>query len=79
MNMRQSARDSILSLPKNGQTSNRGSMYSHDGIMSEDSQAPMMAHQAVKSSGLRQQYYDDDSAPYEDQITMPAQHHEGRF
>ena len=76
--MRQSARDSILSLPKNGQMSNRGSMYSHDGIMSDDSQAPMMAHQAVKSSGLRQQYYDDDTG-YDDQITMRAQHQDGRF
>ena len=78
MNMRQSARDSILSLPKNGM-SNRGSMYSHDGIMSDDSQAPMMAHQAVKSSGLRQQYYDDDTTGYDDQITMPARHQDGRF
>jgi hypothetical protein len=75
MNMRQSARDSILSLPKN---SNRGSMYSHDGLLSDDSQAPMMAHQAVRSSGLRQQYYDDDSA-HDDQITMPVRLPDGRF
>jgi hypothetical protein len=77
MNMRQSARDSILSLPKNGNFSNRSSaMYSHDGGMSEDSQAPMMAHAATKASGLRQQYYDDTE--YDDGM-VTEQRHDGRF
>jgi hypothetical protein len=79
MNMRQSARDSILSLPKNGTFSNRSSaMYSHEG---EDSQAPMMAHAATKSSGLRQQYYDDNSTEYDDGIMVPQSDRrpDGRF
>jgi len=79
MNMRQSARDSILSLPKNGNLSNRSSaMYSHDGGMSEDSQAPMIAHAATKSSGLRQEYYDDGSTDYDHDMPQ-AGRHEGRF
>jgi hypothetical protein len=82
MNMRQSARDSILSLPKNGTFSNRSSaMYSHEGGASEDSQAPMMAHAATKSSGLRQQYYDDNSTEYDDGIMVPQpdRRPDGRF
>ena len=81
MNMRQSARDSILSLPKNGNLSNRSSaMYSHEGVMSEDSQVPMIAHAANKSSGLRQEYYDDTSTEY-DHGMMPQgdRRNEGRF
>jgi len=79
MNMRQSARDSILSLPRNGNLSNRSTMYSHDGIMSEESQTPMVAHNPTKSSGLRQQYYDDTSEYDDGGIMMPAQRQEGRF
>ncbi|KIM74332.1 hypothetical protein PILCRDRAFT_80164 [Piloderma croceum F 1598] len=80
MNMRQSARDSILSLPKNGTFSNRSSaMYSHEGPGSEDSQAPMMPHSTTKSSGLRQQYYDDNSTEYDDGIMVPERRPDGRF
>jgi len=79
MNMRQSARDSILSLPRNGGASNRSTMYSHDGIMSEESQAPILAHQAVKPSGLRQPYYDDNNSEYDDGIVMPSHQQQGRF
>jgi len=78
MNMRQSARDSILSMPRNGNLSNRSStMYS----MSEDSQVPMMAHAATKASGLRQQYYDDNSTEYDDGMAIQSAEprHDGRF
>lgn len=71
MNMRQSARDSILSLPRN--QSNRSTMYSHDGQSEDGSQVPIITHAANKASGLRQQYY-DDSVEYDDQ-----QQHDGRF
>lgn len=70
MNMRQSARDSILSLPRNH--SNRSTMYSHEGASEDGSQVPINTHAATKASGLRQQYYDDQSE-YDDQT------HEGRF
>jgi hypothetical protein len=75
--MRQSARDSILSLPRNGNFSNRSSaMYS----MSEDSQTPMMAHAATKASGLRQEYY-DDTGDYDEGLMMPQgeRRHDGKF
>jgi hypothetical protein len=77
MNMRQSARDSILTLPRNGNVSNRSTMYS----FSEDSQTPILAHGPVKSSGLRQQYYDDNSVNDYDEGMMipPEQRHDGRF
>jgi hypothetical protein len=77
MNMRQSARDSILTLPRNGNVSNRSTVYS----FTEDSQTPILAHGPVKSSGLRQQYYDDNSVnDYDEGIMMPPeQRHDGRF
>ncbi|KAF7971809.1 hypothetical protein HWV62_19895 [Athelia sp. TMB] len=73
MNMRQSARDSILSLPRNH--SNRSTMYSHEGGSEDGSQIPIITHAATKASGLRQQYYDDNSEAYDDQ----QQHEGGRF
>lgn len=78
MNMRQSARDSILSLPRNG--SNRSTMYSHDGT-EEGSQSPNIGniHAATKASGLRQQYYDDNSTEYDDGMPAGGQGQDGRF
>jgi hypothetical protein len=75
--MRQSARDSILSLPRNGNMSNRSStMYS------EDSHTHIVTHAATKASGLRQQYYDDNtSTEYDEGLMMrPTEHRQdGRF
>lgn len=77
MNMRQSARDSILSLPRN--QSNRSTMYSHDGGSEDGSQIPIIAHAATKASGLRQQYYDDHSEYDESANHEGVQQQEGRF
>jgi hypothetical protein len=78
MNMRQSARDSILSLPKNGTFSNRSSAM-YEGPGSEESQTPMIPHSTTKSSGLRQQYYDDNGTDYDDGIMVPERRVDGRF
>ena len=41
----------------------------------------MMAHAATKASGLRQQYYDDNSTEYDDGMAIQSAEprHDGRF
>ncbi|KAF9222537.1 hypothetical protein BS17DRAFT_783008 [Gyrodon lividus] len=67
LQMRETARTSILSLP--GQGSNRSTVYSRVG--SEESSAPMIQHTATKASGLRQ-YISDDGSVYDEGITMQS-------
>jgi len=56
MQMRETARASILSLPGNG-NSNRNSTYSHAN--SEESTMPMLQHSTNRASGLRQYFSAD--------------------
>lgn len=78
MQMRETARASVLSLPGNGANSARSTIYSRDGY-SDDSQA-LMQHTPPKSSGLRN-YLPDDSAEYEDGEMMrhSEDRKDGRF
>ncbi|KZT32231.1 hypothetical protein SISSUDRAFT_1067099 [Sistotremastrum suecicum HHB10207 ss-3] len=67
MQMRDTARASILSLPRDGAStvgtnSPRGSAYSRVGLTSEDSSLPLVQHAASNPSGLRNQVSDDDRA-----------------
>lgn len=59
MQMQETARMSLMSLPLPGNASQRTSLYSRDGINSEDSQVPML-HAASKSSALRNYVSDAD-------------------
>ncbi|KIJ67911.1 hypothetical protein HYDPIDRAFT_173663 [Hydnomerulius pinastri MD-312] len=68
LQMRETARASILSLPGQG-NSNRSTMYSR--AASEESSTPMMQHSATKASGLRQ-YISDDGSVYDEGITMQS-------
>jgi len=56
MQMRETARSSILSYPRDGSASNRSSRI---GLNTEDSQIPMLSGRG-NPSGLRNQYTDDD-------------------
>jgi len=62
MQMRETARASIFTSPNGG--SRRSTLYSREGINTEDSQAPMLQHAAPKASGLR--HYVSDDGSYED-------------
>ncbi|KAI0344561.1 hypothetical protein BDW22DRAFT_1427253 [Trametopsis cervina] len=60
MQMQESARHSLMSLSHNGVqgSSPRSTMYSRDGVQSEDSQIPML-NSTKKSSALRHHFSDD--------------------
>jgi hypothetical protein len=60
--MRETARASILSLPRNGD-SGRNTIY-------DDSNVPILHHPAPKSSGLRHDLADDASFEYDDGLMM---------
>ncbi|KAJ7346526.1 hypothetical protein DFH08DRAFT_779901 [Mycena albidolilacea] len=64
LQMRQTARASILSLNGN---SARSTMYGRDGLPSDE--APILQHAAPKGSGLRH-YLGDDSSEYDDGMMM---------
>ena len=64
MQMRDTARASLLSLPagggmgSTGSNSNRSTVYSRDGFASDDSNLPMLQNNGtIRSSGLRHQHY----------------------
>lgn len=68
LQMRETARASILSLPNNG---NRDSTYSRDANTSAgtyDSSTPMMQHAQSKGSGLK--YMQDDNSEYDEGLVM---------
>ncbi|KAJ7096411.1 hypothetical protein C8R44DRAFT_889718 [Mycena epipterygia] len=75
LQMRQTARASILSLPGNGNSA-RSTMYSRDGMPSDE--APILQHAAPKGSGLRH-YMADDSSEYEEGMMMQPKRDDGRF
>jgi hypothetical protein len=60
MQMRETARSSIMSYPRDGNASNRSSRI-NIGLNTEDSQVPMLAGRGGPSS-LRNQIHDDDHA-----------------
>ncbi|KAG6813325.1 hypothetical protein H0H92_012138 [Tricholoma furcatifolium] len=68
--MRETARASILALPEN-RDSARSTMYSRDGAFSDEMQAPILQHAAPKASGLRHYLVDDESSEYNDGL-MPS-------
>jgi len=77
LQMRETARASILSLPGNG-NSVRSTVYSRDGAFSED--APILQNAAPKASGLRHYLSDDVSSEYDEGLLMqPGRKVEGRF
>ncbi|KAF8070223.1 hypothetical protein FPV67DRAFT_1668101 [Lyophyllum atratum] len=79
LQMRETARASILSLPGNG-NSPRSTMYSRDGAYTDDAQAPILANAAPKASGLRHYLADDGSSEFDDGLMMQGrQGHENRF
>ncbi|CAL1707395.1 unnamed protein product [Somion occarium] len=65
--MQETARHSLMSLPMGG--SQRNSMYSRDGVTSEDSQMPML-HAASKSSALRHYVSEEGLSGSEESIMM---------
>ncbi|KII92094.1 hypothetical protein PLICRDRAFT_27352 [Plicaturopsis crispa FD-325 SS-3] len=86
MQMRETARASILSLPDRGSGANsrRSTLYSRDGHASYDSSAPIVQHAAGKGSGLRHYVGDgNDSGEFDEGImmqpTQPAEHYGSRF
>ncbi|KAJ7647414.1 hypothetical protein FB45DRAFT_893377 [Roridomyces roridus] len=72
LQMRQTARASLLSLPNNGNSA-RSTMYSRDGMHSDE--MPILQHAAPKASGLRH-YMGDDSS---DEGVMMQPKRDGRF
>ncbi|KAG5643603.1 hypothetical protein DXG03_000611 [Asterophora parasitica] len=79
LQMRETARASILSLPGNGNSA-RSTMYSRDGAFSDDVQAPILQNSAPKASGLRH-YVDDGSSEFDDGLMMHSSKRadDGRF
>ncbi|KAF9461321.1 hypothetical protein BDZ94DRAFT_1167869 [Collybia nuda] len=79
LQMRETARASILSLPGNG-NSPRSTMYSRDGAFSDDAHAPIIQNAAPKASGLRHYLADDGSSEFDDGLMMqPGKKVDGRF
>ncbi|KAJ7462195.1 hypothetical protein B0H11DRAFT_2054567 [Mycena galericulata] len=74
LQMRQTARASILSLPGNGNSA-RSTMYSRDGMHADE--VPIVQHAAPKGSGLRH-YMADDSSD-EGMMMQPSTRDDGRF
>ncbi|THH17339.1 hypothetical protein EW146_g3457 [Bondarzewia mesenterica] len=64
MQMRDTARASIFSVQGG---SMRSTVYSREGTLTEDLQAPLVQHAATKSSGLRHYVSDDGSFSYENE------------
>jgi len=79
LQMRETARASILSLPGNG-NSVRSTMYSRDGTFSDDAHTPILQNAAPKASGLRHYLSDDGSAEYDEGLMLQSGRKvEGRF
>ena len=80
MQMRETARASIISPNQNGISSARSTIYSRDGALSDESQAPIMQNAAPKaSSGLRNYLTEDNSSDYEDGMMMQTTDRKNRF
>ena len=68
LQMQETARHSIMTMPQGGGVSPRSTMYSRDGVNSEDSQLPMLT--AQKGSALRNQFSDDGFDGSEEDIMI---------
>lgn len=68
LQMQETARHSLMSLP-GGPMSARSTMYSRDGVNSEDSQIPMLSATS-KTSALRHQLSDDGFDGSEESIMI---------
>ncbi|KAJ8481514.1 hypothetical protein ONZ45_g15292 [Pleurotus djamor] len=83
MQMRETARASIISPNQNGLSSARSTIYSRDGALSDESQAPIMQHAAAApktSSGLRNYLTEDTSSDYDEGVMMqPTDRKNNRF
>ncbi|TFK75273.1 hypothetical protein BDN72DRAFT_832127 [Pluteus cervinus] len=79
LQMRESARASILSLPGHGNSA-RSTVYStRDGANSDDTHTPILQH-AAKGSGLRNYIGDDGSSEYDEgSIVQSSRKTDGRF
>ncbi|KZT26779.1 hypothetical protein NEOLEDRAFT_1177359 [Neolentinus lepideus HHB14362 ss-1] len=78
MQLRDTTRNSMLSMPQTRNDSPRSTIYSRDGN-SEDSQLPML-NAANKSSNLRHDYSDDGFADDDDEgINMQPRQTDNRF
>ena len=69
LQMQETARHSLMSLPLSGNHSPRSTVYSREGAQSEDSQMPMLAPQS-KTSALRHQFSDDGFDASEESIVI---------
>jgi hypothetical protein len=69
LQMQETARHSLMSLPSPGLNSARSTMYSREGVNSEDSQIPML-QPTSKSSALRHQLSDDGFDGSEESIVI---------
>ncbi|KAJ3523185.1 hypothetical protein NM688_g8768 [Phlebia brevispora] len=69
MQMQETARHSIMTMSHAGNNSPRSTMYSREGVTSEDSQMPMLNAQS-KSSALRYQVSDDGFDGSEESIMI---------
>jgi hypothetical protein len=79
LQMQESARHSIMSSGIGGQGSPRSTLYSRDGVQSEDSQLPML-NPTSKSSALRHQLSDDGfDGSDESLVVQRADRHDNRF
>jgi hypothetical protein len=83
MQMRDTARASLLSLPlgTHGSNSPRNTLYSRDDMSSEDSQLPILPGQAPKGSGLRKNVADDQQErdDYENSRIVQERENEPRY
>ena len=83
MQMRDTARASLLSLPlgTHGSNSPRSTMYSRDGMSSEDSQLPILQAQTPKGSGLRNNVVDEQQErdDYENSRIVQERENEARY
>lgn len=80
MQMQESARHSIMSMSgAAGQGSPRSTLYSREGVQSEDSQMPML-NAGSKSSALRHQFSDDGfDGSDESLVARRPERHDARF
>jgi hypothetical protein len=76
MQMRETARHSVMTAQQQG-GSPRSTLYSREGVGSEESQLPMLQHAANKSSGLRHAYSDDGT--YSDEGGVVMEHRDNKF
>lgn len=77
MQMRDTARNTAVSPQQLGRDgSPRSTLYSRDGVGSEDSQLPML-QQTNKGSGLRHAYSDDGT--YSDDGGIAMEHRDNKF